>query len=133
MTKVKLITPFDILNDDSYQMLVMYPSKDTQKVLQYNFLGEIDYDLNLYFYDKAEYDRKEVEWLMNAFNLAETVIIDVDNASPHIKDLLGYFIAKPKTYWLTQSQSSVYNHISNNRSYTLDFLSNLGGKFEKEQ
>jgi hypothetical protein len=31
---------------------------------------------------------------------------------------------------LTNSQDTVYNHISKNRNYTLDFLSNLGGTIE---
>lgn len=130
MTKVQLITPFDILRDDNYQMLLMYPSADTQKSLQYDFLGKIDFDINVYIYDKPEYNDKEIEWLLNVFGVCDLAIIDVDYVSPHIRDLLGYFIAKPKTYWLTNSQDTVYNHISKNRNYTLDFLSNLGGTIE---
>jgi len=132
LTKVNLITPFDILRSDDYQMLIMYPSKETQNSLQYNFLGKIDYDINLYYYDKPSYNKEEVEWLLNVFSLVDLVIIDVDNVSPHIRDLLSYFIAKPKTYWLTNSEDSVYNHISRNRTFTLDFLLNLGDKIEKK-
>lgn len=132
MTKVNLITPFDILHDDSYQMLVLYPSSETQKALQYDFLGNVDFNVNLYYYDKPNYQKEEVDWLLNCFNIAKTVIIDVDNVAPHIRDLLGYFISKSKTYWLTNSQDSVYNHISRNKTYTLDFLSNIGDNFEKE-
>ena len=41
-------------------------------------------------------------------------------------------IAKNKTYWLTNSQDSVYNSLSNNKVYNLDFLSNIGDNFENE-
>lgn len=132
MTKVNLITPFDILHDDSYQMLVLYPSSNTQKALQHDFLGKVDFNVNLYYYDKSNYQKEEIDWLLNCFNIAETVIIDVDNVAPHIRDLLGYFISKSKTYWLTNSQDSVYNHISRNKKYTLDFLQTIGDNFEKE-
>ena len=134
MNKINLITPPDILHNDSYQMLVMYPSKDTQKYLQYEFLGKTDFPINLYYYDKEKYNKEEIDWLLNAFNLCNVVIIDVDNVQPFIKDLLSYFIAKSKTYWLTNSQETVYNHISKNKVYTLDFLQNLAGdQIEKEQ
>lgn len=131
MSKINLITPPDILHNDSYQLLVMYPSKDTQKFLQYDFLGTTDFPINLYYYDKESYKKEEVDWLLNAFNLCDTVIVDVDNVAPHIRDLLGYFIAKPKTFWLTNSAKTVYTHISSNKVYTLDFLKHLGGKVEK--
>jgi hypothetical protein len=50
------------------------------------------------------------------------------------RDLLSYMIAKNKTYWLTNSQDSVYNSLSSNRVYNLDFLSNIGdNNFETEQ
>ena len=133
MIKVNLITPPDILFNDNQQLLVLYPSSEIQKSLQYDFLGKIHDDINLYYYDKTEYNKEEVDWLLNVFNLCSTVIIDVDNCSPHIKDLLSYFIAKNKTYWLTNSDNSVYNHISENRVYSLDFLQSLGGYFEEKQ
>jgi DNA-dependent RNA polymerase auxiliary subunit epsilon len=39
-------------------------------------------------------------------------------------------ISKNKTYWLTNSQDSVYNSLSNNKVYNLEFLSNIGDNFE---
>jgi hypothetical protein len=130
--KINLITPPDILHNDSYQLLVLYPGKELQKQLQYDFLGKIEHSVNLYYYDKPEYNKDDIDWVLNAFNIADLVLIDVDNCEPHAKDLLSYLIAKPKTFWLTNSQQSVYNHISKNKVYNLDFLQNLGGNLEKK-
>jgi hypothetical protein len=41
-------------------------------------------------------------------------------------------IAKNKTYWLTNSQDSVYNSLSSNKIYNLDFLSKIGDNFETQ-
>jgi len=71
--------------------------------------------------------------LLNVFKMCDLALIDVDNTSPWARDLLSYMIAKPKTYWLTNSQDSVYNSLSNNRVYNLNFLSNIGdNNFETE-
>ena len=121
-----------MLFNDSFQLLVVYPSKQLQDELQNNFLSNTDLDINLYVYDKPIQDKKEVEWLLSVFKQCDIAIVDVDNASPWARDLASYMIAKSKTYWLTNSQDSVYNSLSNNKVYNLDFLSTIGDNFETE-
>ena len=132
MNKINIVTAPDMLFNDSLQLLLVYPSKQIQDELQNNFLSNTDADINIYVYDKPVYDKKEVEWLLNVFKQCDTAIVDVDNTSPWARDLLSYMIAKNKTYWLTNSQDSVYNNLSNNKVYNLDFLSNVGDNFETE-
>ena len=119
-----------MLFNDSLQLLLVYPSKQIQDELQNNFLSNIDIDVNIYIYDKPVHDKKEMEWLLNVFKQCDTAIVDVDNTSSWARDLLSYMIAKNKTYWLTNSQDSVYNSLSSNRVYNLDFLSIIGDNFE---
>ena len=122
-----------MLFNDSYQLLVIYPSKQLQDDLQNNFLANIDTDVNVYLYDKPVHTKHEVEWLLNVFKQCDTAIVDVDNTSPWARDLLSYMIAKNKTYWLTNSQDSIYNSLSNNKVYNLNFLSKIGdNNFETE-
>ena len=132
MKKINIVTPPDQLFNDSLQLLLVYPSKQLQDELQNNFLTSSNLDINLYVYDKPIQDKKEVEWLLSVFKQCDIAIVDVDNASPWARDLASYMIAKSKTYWLTNSQDSVYNSLSNNRVYNLDFLSNIGDNFETE-
>jgi hypothetical protein len=123
-----------MLFNDSFQLLLIYPSKQLQDELQNNFLSNTDIDVNIYVYDKPVYDKNEIEWLLSVFKQCDTAIVDVDNTSFWARDLLSYMIAKNKTYWLTNSQDSVYNSLSNNKVYNLDFLSTIGdNNFETEQ
>ena len=115
-----------MLFNDSLQLLLIYPSKQIQDELQNNFLLNTNIDVNIYVYDKPVYDKNELEWLLSVFKQCDIAIVDVDNTSSWARDLLSYMIAKNKTYWLTNSQDSVYNSLSNNKVYNLDFLSKIG-------
>lgn len=119
-----------MLFNDSLQLLLVYPSKQLQNELQDKFLANTDTDVNVYVYDKSVYDKDEVKWLLSVFKQCDVAIVDVDNISSWVRDLLGYMIGKNKTYWLTNGQDSVYNSLSNNRVYNLDFLSIIGDNFE---
>ena len=121
-----------MLFNDSFQLLLLYPSKQIQDELQDKFLASIDADVNVYVYDKPTQVEEEINWMLNVFKQCDIAIIDVDNTSTWCRDLSSYMIAKNKTYWLTNSQDSVYNSLSNNKVYNLDFLSNIGDNFENE-
>lgn len=117
-----------MLFNDSYQLLLVYPSKQLQKELQDTFLNSTTLGVNVYYYDKPNYAKEDADWLINIFKMCNTAIVDIDNTAIWARLLLSYMIAKPKTYWLTNSQDAVYNSLSNNRVYNLDFLSTLGDK-----
>lgn len=131
MSNINIITYPDKLFNDSTQILLISPSKIIQEELQNKYLNFVDDDVNIYYYNSAEYAADEIDWLLTVFHMCAIVIIDVDNAQPHVRDLLSYFVAKSKTYWLTNAENTVYTHISNRRVYTLDFLSILGDNCEK--
>lgn len=63
--------------------------------------------------------------------MCDIAIIDIDNVKPYLLDMLSYMIAKPKTFWLTKGVNLVYNKLSNNNVQDYEFLSKLGGNFEK--
>tara|TARA_Y100000385_G_C13004025_1_gene598579 strand:+ start:347 stop:712 length:366 start_codon:yes stop_codon:yes gene_type:complete len=115
-----------MLFNDSIQLLLVYPSKQLQDEIQNNFLSITEEDVNVYVYDKSTQVNTEVDWLLSVFKQCDIAIIDVDNTSSWARELLSYMIAKNKTYWLTNSQDSVYNSLSNNKVYNLDFLSTTG-------
>lgn len=131
MNKINLITPPDKLYNDSTSILLMYPGGALQNSLQYEILPNVTNSLNIYYYDKVIYDKDELDWLLSVFHLCDICIIDIDRCEPYIKDILGYLIGKSKTYWLTNAEKSVYNHLSKNRIYDLSILSHLGGTSEE--
>lgn len=127
MTKINLITNPDIIYSDTYKVLLISPSDTLRKDFQQNFLATFDGPLDVYIYEAND----PIEWLLNVFSLSNLCIIDCDNVKGDLRNLIGYFISKDKTYWLTNTSISVYNYISSNRIYDLSFLI-TGGKFESE-
>jgi hypothetical protein len=113
-------------------MLLVCPSTKVQDELQKTHFPKAKEDINVYYFDKSSYNKDEIDWLLNVFQQCDVVIVDIDNCPPFIKDAVSFMIAKTKTYWLTNSHDTVYNHISKNKVYTLDFLSKIGDYFATE-
>ena len=94
MKKINIVTPPDLLFNDSLQLLLVYPSKSLQDELQDTFLAQSNNDVNVYVYDKPVYDKDEITWLLSVFKQCDVAIVDVDNASTWCRDLASYIIAK---------------------------------------
>ena len=126
--KINLITPPDKVNTQGFDLLLIYPSNELLKELQDRLLSKIDCDVNLYLY-KQEQDDLELDWLFDVYKFADTVIIDLDYVPHPVRDLVSYFLANSKTYWLTNAENPVYNYINKNRIINLETLENIGGNF----
>lgn len=127
--KINIITAPDKIFSDCTSILLVHPSKEMLDNLQATFLSATEESINIYHYDKNVYSPEDMDWLLSVFHYSNICILNLDNMDPTTRMLAGYFIAKPKTYWLTNGDQPVYNHISNSRVYNLDFLN--GGYFGK--
>lgn len=126
MTTINLITAPDKLFNDGYSFLLLYPSDAMMNDLQDIIFNKTDQDINVYVYSDKEYIPSNVDWMLSVFQSVDTVIIDLDNCESFIRDIIALLIAKPKTYWLTKGDNRMYNHISKNKIYTLDYINNIG-------
>lgn len=126
MTTINLITAPDRLFNDAYSFLLLYPSETLMFDFQELVFNNIEQDINVYVYNDKEYVAENIDWMLSVFQSVDSVIIDIDNCENFIRDILALLIAKPKTYWLTKGDNRVYNHISKNRIYTLDYINNIG-------
>jgi hypothetical protein len=127
MSDITLITPPDHIFGDCYSYLLIYPNKDIKE--QFNtIIANIESPLHVYLYDDPE--AQDAEWLLTAVSKVSTIILDVDNCPAELRSILGFIIAKPKTYWLTNGEDMYYNKLSNKRVYNLDFIT-TGGNFEE--
>jgi hypothetical protein len=130
MSKIHIITPPDKLFNDNYKILLLFPTKYMLSEVQKQILAKVE-NLNVYHYDKSVYNKEQIDWVLDTFFIADVVLIDVDNTPSYFRDLLSFLIAKPKTYWLTNSIDSIYNHISNSRLQDLNILSMIGDQIEE--
>lgn len=126
MTKINLITSPDRIFNDTEKVLLIHPSNNLQNEFQKKVLENIEEDLDLYIFDISKPTAKEIDWLLVASNMVDKIIVDVDNCDSQTRMLLGYILAKSKTYWLTNAEISVYTHINKNRIYNLDSFQ-IGG------
>lgn len=130
MNKINLITAPDQIFNDNFKMLLLFPTEQLLTEIQNRILSKVN-NLDVYIFDKPNYNKDDVNWLLNVFAFSNCVLIDVDNSAVYCKDLYSFFIAKNKTYWLTNSLNCVYNHISNNKLQDLEILSKIGDHIEK--
>lgn len=131
MSDITLITPPDKVYTQEYSFLLIYPSKIIKEQFQ-TFLANTEVPFHVYIYEME--DDHEAEWLLDVFHIADTVIVDIDNCESSIRSLAAYFIARDKTYWLTNGTTNHYNVISKNRIFDLDFLEKkIGGQFGKSR
>jgi hypothetical protein len=130
MNKINIITPPDKIYNDSYKILLLFPTKHTLNEIQNQILSRVD-SLNIYVYDKPVYNKDDVNWMLDTFFSADFVLIDIDNSPLYCKDLYSFLIAKSKTYWLTTATDCVYTHISSNRLQDLNILSTIGDQIEE--
>jgi len=131
LNKIHIITYPDRLHDDNFEVLLIYPSQKVLADLQNTVLAHYENNANIYIYDKGVYVKEEINWVLTTLKCVDVCIADIDNTLPFFRDMLSYIVAKDKTYWLTNAEESVYNHISKNRIYNLEFLLHTGEMNEK--
>lgn len=129
MADINLITAPDRLFNNATSFLLIYPSDATKE--QFNLLLQNNVQpFNVYLYEHLE-DTHEIDWLLSTHKIVDYTILDVDNCPAEIRDLVSYFIANPKTYWLTKGEQMFYNKISNKRIYNLDYFTNKIGDYSE--
>lgn len=133
MKNINIITPPDLLYHDAIEVLLLCPSDNVKNEVQQS-LVDIDDDIDIYVYEPNELlSDKDLDWILNVFKKSSVTIIDIDRVPPILQPILSYMIAKPKTFWLTNGENRVYNKLSINKIKNFEFLTSLGGQFEKEQ
>ena len=129
-TKINLITPPDKLHNNNLTFLLVYPSSDTKSQFQ-NLIENFEGTINVYLYECVETD-PALDWLLDIVKYSNYVVLDIDNFPPLHTNIISYILGNQNVFWLTKGENIVYNTISKNRIYNLDWLYNqIGGNIEK--
>ena len=126
--KINVVTPPDKVHTDGLNVLLVTPTDELLKGVQTHILEPAELDANVYICNEDN-----IIWLLDIFAVADIVILDIDNMTPTILDMVSYFLAKTKTYWLTKGEKIVYNTINRNRIYSLNDLKDIGGNIVESQ
>ena len=116
--KINLITPPDSLFNSNISYLLVKPS--TKLKIQFQtILSAIDEEINVYIYDT---DVIDIQWMLNAANNVDVIIVDIDNCDPVTKNFISLLLSLSITHYLTEDEATPWNLISRNRIYNLDWL-----------
>lgn len=127
MNEINLITYPDKIFSDTFSILFINPRTEIKEEFQSEILKEFTGDLNVYYFEELNPENTQIDWLLGIIDRVDIVVLDIDQTGPKIKNLVSYILSKNKTYWLTNDNNPVYNHISYKRKYNLDFLKEVGG------
>lgn len=122
MNDVTIITPPDVLFNECYAILLINPNTQIRARLQ-EILSSIDYPVNVFLYDGSE--PNDLSWVLNVLRQVDLTIIDIDACDYDLKLFVTHIIANPRTFYLTNDNTTPYNLISKNRIYELSWLEHL--------
>jgi len=131
MHKITIITPPDKIFNQDYVFVLIHPSSAVKEQFQ-RVVAHIDLPITVYVYDKPEID-DDIDWLLSVCRIANTVVMDLDNCPPKIRQIASYILSHSNTYWLTKDNNTYYNKLSVNQVYNLDFIEQLTGDYIEAQ
>jgi hypothetical protein len=130
VTKINVITPPDILYNDTFTIVMVCPGDWIRRQLQ-KVLETFPVDCNVYLLEDNAVD---IPWTLALLKTADVFIYDIDNSTDSIRHFTSYFISHDNVFWLTNTEYPYYNMLSVNRVYDLNFLNDtIGGYLEKKQ
>lgn len=133
-SKITLITPPDIFENDNKSILLCHMTEEEQDAVS-RWLHEADlpYNLNLYAYT----NEPNTVWFLYALSRCEYKYINIDSVNLITQALAGYILTRNNVYYKTSDTNlaAVYSHINSNRVNKIEeFLESvIGAKTSEPQ
>ena len=129
VTKIKIITPPDIIYNNTFTIALVCPGEWIRRQLQ-SILEKVKINCNVYLVDENNMD---IKWCMSVLKNSDVFIYDIDNSPEIIRNFTSYFISHDNVFWLTNTEYMQYNLLSVNRVYDLNFLEHTIGEYLEKQ
>ena len=109
---IKIITPPDLIFDQTESMLLVCPGAELKKSLEEHLARSTD-AVNIYLFS----NEMDIKWLLTTAKMSNVVIIDIDNCGWNVSHFLGYLLTLPNTYYKCEHMKVEWNLINQNRFY----------------
>jgi len=116
MSEINLITPPDKLYNHDRTILLIYPSTTIKTEIQ-NILLESKKKINIYLYEDQDIDN--FPWLLDIHRFVDVCVVNLDNLPTQLKTIESYLISFNNTYYISNGENILFNHISCNKIYNL--------------
>jgi len=110
MTQIHIITAPDLLLNNNYKILMVYP--DDQIKTDFN-KHVIQMDHDIYLYESADI---KTDWLIQVANLVDGILLNADRMKED-RWLLGYLLSLNHTYYFTADVNDPYVLLNKNRIF----------------
>lgn len=112
--KITLITPPDIFENESFSILLIYPSDDDQDRLSNCLKTNLgDKHINIYFYATET----NIDWLLYAVSKSNYTFVNLDKCDKNTEKIIGYILGKKNVFYKTENlnTSMIINYINQNK------------------
>lgn len=111
--QIKIITAPDTVFDQSRKLLIVQPFDDLKDNLEQWVLDGED-AVSIYYYTKEDQDLK---WLLTVANIADVILLEMDNFTEDVSQFTSYLISLPATYYRCNHPKSPWELLNQNRFY----------------
>jgi hypothetical protein len=109
---IKIITPPDLMFDQTESMLLVCPSTELKKSLE-EYLAEHDGAVNIYLFS----NEMDIKWLLTTAKMSDVIILDIDNCGQNVSHFLGYLLTLPNTYYKCEHMKVQWDLLNQNRFF----------------
>lgn len=117
--KFNIITEPDFLHNDSKSIMLVNLQSEHRTWFN-DWLKNNDQHVNIYIGSE-----QNTGWNFNVADLADVIIINLDDMPAPLCFFAGIFVRRPKTYYFTNGYINDWKSISNNRIFDFNFLNEV--------
>jgi hypothetical protein len=109
---IKIITPPDLIFDQTESMLLVCPNVELKKSLE-GYLATHEDAVNIYLFS----NETDIKWLLITAKMSDVVIIDIDNCGSNVSHFLSYLLTLPNTYYKSEHETVEWRLLNQNKFY----------------
>lgn len=123
--QIKIITPPDLIFDNSYKILVICPKEDLKKSLE-SWIIEKEFPISIYYFTLSDTD---IKWLLTCANICDKIILELDEYNENAFHFQSYLLGLSNTYYRCEHKKVQWELINQNRFYDFsDFRKEFNDK-----
>ena len=119
MSDIKVITPPDIIFDQSFKIVLINPNPDIKKYIEEE-LQSAERAISVYVFDN-----NDIKWLLTLCKLADKIILDIKDDESKVSHFYSYILSFPNTYYRCEHLRAPWSLLNVNRFFDVKAFDKL--------